>query len=263
MKNQIVKWTSIFTLCTVILVSFGGLKQVHSQKIIQKRVLKSYEKEEVAKLERQLLQLETLSSLVFSTERARVYILKLATIKIISLINNVGLLHQNTNLAYQSYILRYRFSNDLFKHIRLNQTNPKNATHRIVADILAIYSQVEKERGLNGSNLYSHFTEDIFKQIKELLQNASKIKAYNGDLQKIFNTLIAPTGKLLAKARQGDRPSVFAEGKKLYEQYKVYYPQFFTHHNNNKTFDLIFQIQGLLELFAEFAEVDWQKTNLK
>lgn len=250
-----------FKIITVLLASAISLTLTSLS--ANARTLKPYEAQEINSLKSQITQLDRLSDVVFATDRSRLYILKLANTKVISLIKNVGLLHQETTLAYQSYILRYRFSNDLFKHIKLNQTEhyQKSIAHAI-KNILQIHSDVEEARGLTGSNLYSHFTEDIFKQIKDLLQSAAKNQSINGELKSIFKKMVAPTGQLLAKAKQGDRPSVFAAGKKLYQQYKQYYPQLFKY-NNAKTFDIIFQIQGLLELYYEFAEVEWQNKNLK
>lgn len=248
----------------ILLFNVLATNMVYAQsKNLKTRVLKSYEKAEITRLQSQINSLDKLSDVVFSSDRSRIYILKLANLKIIELIKQQGMLNQNTSLAYQSYILRYRFSHDLFKHIKLEQSGSVNKkVEQSIDNILTIFSTTEEERGLNGSNLYSHFTEDIFKQIKDLLFNATKTEGVNKNLKNIFNTLIVPTGNLLAKAKQGDRPSVFAEGRKLYDQYRVFYPQFLKE-QNEKNFDIVFQIQGLLELYYEFAEIQWQKNNTK
>ena len=158
-----------------------------------------------------------------------------------------GLANTATMNEYEVLVLRYRYSHELFARIRTDWTGP------IIDGLLAEVAQMAHERGLDR-NPAVKTVKNIFMQIFQLV-NAALGETLPPGLAPRLRTLVPALGVAISAADLGDRPEAFAAATPVYKQIVELYPEFYAIRTSEPAYEDVVSIQGLAELYAEFAQL--------
>lgn len=197
------------------------------------------------------VQIELINSIEPFVERidlARLFVLKRASETVFNSIDKNGLGNAKTFQEYQKLIVAYRYSIAFMEQIRSVETTDA------VAGLLQINDLIIKEYGFDDSP-YTKITSSVFNQIYELIKQIRELNL-SPALQEGLAGLLAPVGKTIAIADQGDRPRTFEAAEPVYFQISALYPLFDEVAMSDVAFNLIMEIQGLNEFYAEYAQIE-------
>ncbi len=199
-------------------------------------------------------ELQRLSSLLQSTEKytervelARLFVLKQSIETVLASIEKYGMGHMQTIRDYQSLIVAFRFSGEFFTRVQTDNTRAA------IQEALQISQHIAEARGFDDSP-YTQITKSIFSQMKKLIDDLQGVALPPALLEKLY-ALRPGIGDVIAIASQGDRPKAFAAASALHSRIIALYPEFSTIAIANPAFEIILNIQGLNEFYAEFAQL--------
>jgi hypothetical protein len=156
----------------------------------------------------------------------------------------------------QNLIIQYRFSKVFF-----GWTTPVSLTSiyteetsETLAKLNTLSEQLVSDYGFDDSP-YTQITGNTFRQMQKLLAQAEDL-AIAPELKTQLRGLWPRIGQVISIAEQGDRPSAFAKSVPLVKTIRSFYPMFDAISSSQAGFQVILEIQGLNEFYAEFAQVE-------
>jgi hypothetical protein len=210
--------------------------------------LYSAEKEDaVAILNSQIAVIAKIKRFVDVQDLGRLIVLKNATQQTIDRINVDGIAHTRTLNEYLKQYITYKSSTAYFTYI----STPVIADY--VKQLYDIMDNIAHERGLDDFT-FNKMTYNTFSQMHILLTELVKGNV-SEELKAELNSLNVDFGHLLAIANSGDNIPTFKEGADMYHKIEALYPSLYTAANKGPLYDLILNIQGLNELYAEYAGI--------
>lgn len=192
---------------------------------------------------------ETIAPYVEQLDEARLIVIRKSAERVLTHVNSLGLGNFQTLSAYQQLIITYRFSVSFFKQIATSNSE------KLVVELVAIGAKIEKERGFDDSP-YTRITANVFSQQYQLFLQLRESTTLPNETKEKINALIAPLAKVIAVAKQGDRPKTFEAAYPVHEAIRELYPAFFEIQRGNAAFDVVMEIMGLHDFYAEFAQIN-------
>lgn len=156
----------------------------------------------------------------------------------------------------QGLIIQYRFSKVFFgwsEPRSLTSIYTEN-TAETLQKLKQLSEEVVSEYGYDDSP-YTQITANTFKQMQKLLKVAEDL-SFDNKLKTQMRSLWRPIGEVIAIAEQGDRPKAFALSVPLVKSIREMYPMFDAISSSNAGFQVILELQGLTEFYAEFAQME-------
>lgn len=212
----------------------------------------------------QIALIEAISPYVERIDLARLLVVKnsVAAVKTdmeANIANGKNEITFQTLRLIQNLIVQYRFSQVFF-----GWTEPRAITSiytEVTADQLAklktLSENMVNEYGYDDSP-YTQITANVFRQMQRLLQQLETLPI-NDELKTNLRSLWPPIGETIAVAEQGDRPNTFAKAIPVIAQIRTNYPMFDQISSSDAGFQMIMELQGLTEFYAEYAQVDQGK----
>lgn len=208
----------------------------------------SAEKEDaIAILNSQITLITKIKRFVDVQDLGRLIVLKNATQQTIDRINTDGITHTRTLNEYLKQYITYKSSTAYFSYIN---------TAVIALDVKKLYDIMDgiaKERGLDDFT-FNKMTYNTFSQMHLLLTELAKGNI-SEELKASLTTLNVDFGHLLATANSGDNIPTFKEGADMYHKIEALYPLLYQAASKGPVYDLILNVQGLNELYAEYAGI--------
>lgn len=202
-----------------------------------------------AQLAREVKLLSDIEKYVERIDLARLFVLKKSAQNVSDSIAQVGFSNMATMRKYQELIVAYRFSMAFFQQIESDDTKDD------IAELLRINDAISTARGFDDSP-YTQITASVFTQMHKLvLQLTDGGPALPEELKQKLSELKAPLGNLIAIAKEGDRPKTFEAAVPVYHKIEALYPEFNQVMSSHAAFNLVLEIQGLNEFYAEFAQI--------
>lgn len=196
-------------------------------------------------------QIEIIESMKFYVERkdlARLIVLEKSATHVIDTLHQNGLANMLTIRAYQEMLLSYQYSQSFFKQVSTK------STEKSISDLMAINAAISKARGFDQSP-YLTMIANILNNMNTLADQLNQLPV-DENLKKNVVALKPEMGRAIALARQGDRPKAFAAGISISKKLMGLYPLFNAVMASDEAFNVIMELQGLNELFAEYAQMD-------
>ncbi len=156
----------------------------------------------------------------------------------------------------QNLIIQYRFSTSFF-----GWQDPVPMTS-IYAPVIAsqlkelqeLSKQLENDYGFDDSP-YTQVTAQTFRQMHKLLQELDTLPIPL-QLKTDLRTLWPAIGETIAIAQLGDRPKTFEKAIQAIGTIRNLYSIFNQIATSAAGFNLVIELQGLSEFYAEYAQVD-------
>jgi hypothetical protein len=200
-------------------------------------------------LNQQIAIITKLEPWVELPELSRLYVLKRASAMTLSLVNQKGLGNMTTIRAYQNLIVTYRFSRDFLTRIT-NEVNKEQ-----IDQLVALEQQIATARGFDDSP-YTQITANVFTQLYQLVQTLSQLPLQDARFKTELQDLVPQLGKVIAIAKEGDRPHTFNAAVPVYDKIKALYPRFDEINRSDAAFNTTLEIMGLNEFYGEFAQAE-------
>lgn len=199
-------------------------------------------------LESLLTSLGKIELTVERYELGRLLILQKQIEKVRATIQARGLAHMATIREYQILIVNFRYSTAYLSRVSTDSTSGE------IASMLKTLDVIVEQRGFDDSP-YTQITLGVFTQLSKLLGELMNAPV-SPLLKSQMSALIPSIGQVMAVATQGDRPRTFAAAQPLTKQIQSLYPLFLQVSSNDQGFETILNIQGLVEFYAEFAQIE-------
>jgi len=202
----------------------------------------------MGQLQKQINLIGEIEPYVERLDIARLYVLKSATQVVLNSITSNGLGNKTTFQSYQHQIIKFRYSTSFFKAITTTQTTVP------IAEIQKIEEGIIKAFGWDDSP-YTQITADVFTQLHDLFEQLGKLPV----TQTLRDQVVAFTpelGRVIAIAKQGDRPKTFEAARPLYFKLTGLYNLMNEVAAADAAFPIVIEIQGLNEFYAEFAQIN-------
>jgi len=122
---------------------------------------------------------------------------------------------------------------------------------------LRISNDMAQDRGLKESP-YTQIIASIFLQIDDLMDSLKK-EEIPESLKEKLQAMKVELGRLIATAKQGDRPRTYEAAIPTYRKILTLYPEFSTISSPRSAFEYVLAIQSLNEIFAKVAQVKDQQ----
>jgi hypothetical protein len=201
----------------------------------------------VAKLQNQVVLLIKIKRFVDVQDQGRLIVLKNSTEQTINRIKTDGLIHTRTLNEYLKQYITYKSSTAYFSYIN------SSAIAMDVKSLYDIMDAISKERGLDDF-AFNKMTYNTFSQMHALIQEVMKGNI-DASFKEELNAINVDFGHLLATANGGDNIPTFKAGEEMYRKIEALYPKFFKVSNSGPLYDIILNIQGLNELYSEYAGI--------
>ncbi|MDO9181968.1 MAG: hypothetical protein Q7U04_06150 [Bacteriovorax sp.] len=201
----------------------------------------------VAKLTSQLTLITKIKRFVDTQDQGRLIVLKNSTEQTITAIKTNGLTHTKTLNQYLNQFVTYKTSTSYFSYIN---------TAVIAPDVKSLYDimdAITKERGLDDFT-FNKMTYNTFSQMHLLLQELAKGNI-SDELKSALANITVDFGHLLATANSGDNIPTFKAGAEMFHKIEALYPLLYQAASRGPVFDLILNVQGLNELYGEYAGI--------
>lgn len=201
----------------------------------------------IAKLTSQVVLINQIKRFVDVQDQGRLIVLKHATEQTINRIKIDGLIHTRTLNEYLKQYITYKSSTSYFNYVN---------SAVIAMNVKSLYNvmdSISKERGLDDFS-FNKMTYNTFSQMHALIQEVMKGNI-NTDLKEELTQINVDFGHLLATANLGDNIPTFKAGEEMYHKIEALYPKFFKISNSGPMYDIILNIQGLNELYSEYAGI--------
>ena len=182
-------------------------------------------------------------------ESARLNFIKRNVLAVKSSLEQNGLAHAATMRSYQQLIVAFRYSSSFLKQLE-SEFNSK-----AIKELFDISELIVKARGFDDTP-YTQITANVFSEMHQLFLQLQTLASLPADLKNQINALIPKLGNVIAIAKQGDRPKTFAAAVPLSKEITALYALFGRVQHANPAFDVILDIQGLNEFYAEFAQIE-------
>lgn len=209
----------------------------------------------------QIQQLDAIAPYVERTDYSRLLVIRKSVEQVIqSMEDNVAsglkeVTFQTLRLI-QNVIVQYRFSQVYF-----GWSEPKAVTSIYVEAVAANIDQLKilsdtivKEFGFDDSP-YTQITANTFRQMQRLLQQLETLpleQKFKDQLRALWPGI----GEVIAIAEQGDRPKTFEKAIPMVDELKKLYPLFNQVSAVDAAFEMVMELQGLNEFYAEFAQIE-------
>ena len=203
-----------------------------------------------ARLTRQVQLIESIEPYVERPDLARLYVLRSASQSVLASIEKNGLANKSTFGEFQKLIVAYRFSIAFFRQIETERSR------EWIVELLKINDDISKVHGFDDSP-YTQITLGVYTQMDKLLAQLNTLPI--SDALKVTLANVKPVlGEVLAmaKAKEGDRRTVYPVAEKAYIAVKELYPEFAKIAASDRAFEITLEIQGLNEFYGEFAEFE-------
>lgn len=161
----------------------------------------------------------------------------------------------------QNLIVQYRFSQVFF-----GWSTPRSSTSvytEYTSGALQKLNQLQQEMVVKfgyDDSPYTQITAQSFKQIQKLMYQLEDLpidSQFKADLRATWRDI----GEVIAISEQGDRPLAFKKSIPMLEKLRKLYPQFDQVSATNIGFPIVMEIQGLVEFYAEYAQVEQGEGN--
>lgn len=201
-------------------------------------------------LNQEIRLLTHMQRLVERHQLARLFVLKKSAENVLESIDKFGISNMQTMRKYQELIVAYRFSLAFFQEIETEDTRDE------IAQVLQLNDQISTARGFDDSP-YTQLTGSVFNQMHQLvLQLSDNNTSVSPELKQKLSDLKAPLGQVIAVAKEGDRPKTFDAAIPVYRRIEALYPDFNLIMSSHSAFNLVLEIQGLNEFYAEYAQIN-------
>lgn len=183
------------------------------------------------------------------TERARLGFIKKNLNLVKTSIQEKGLAHAATMRNYQQLIIAFRYSVSFFKQIETE------FSVKALKELSDINELIVKARGFDDTP-YTQITANVFTEMYQLVQQLSSLSNLPQGLQPKLQSLVPKIGNVIAIAKQGDRPKTFNTAIPLSQEITALYADFARVQHANPAFNIVLDIQGLNEFYAEYAQIE-------
>lgn len=201
----------------------------------------------IAKLQSQITIITKIKRFVDVQDQGRLIVIKNATEQTINRVKTDGLIHTRTLNEYLKQFITYKSSTAYFNYIN-------SAVIAIeVKKLYDIMDGISKERGLEDFT-FNKMTYNTFSQMHALIQEVLKANI-DPALKEELTAINVDFGHLLATANGGDNMPTFRAGEEMYRKIEALYPKFFKISNSGPLYDIVLNIQGLNELYSEYAGI--------
>ncbi len=164
----------------------------------------------------------------------------------------------STMRLMQNLIIKYKFSHVFFgweeEPSLFSIYTPMTADD--LEKLKSSYETLVSIFGFDASP-YTTITANTFHQMKKLLDDLEALPI-DENFKLSLRNLWPGVGRTIAIAEQGDRPCAFAAASGVVRMVRDMYPMFQTILTADVAFPLVMEFQGLVEFYAEFAQVDRQ-----
>ena len=204
--------------------------------------------ETIAALNLEIELIDAISVDVEHLDFARLTVLKLDIVRLIETIKTKGLFHRDSAVSFYSLTKRFEFSKSLFQFI--TSEHQKDNIQKLQSMATTLAGKYGYDIDFATRHTFNDFTQmkKLFLQLMDLPISDSlraKIRALDQHLIDV-----------LGPAKQyGDRPITFERGKETYFKIQALYPDLENLALGNAAFDIVVEIQGLNETYAEFAQI--------
>ena len=232
------KW--IFQTLTAFLLASGVVSTAFAQTSEKEQALQQISEIEAG--------LATIERTVEREDLGRLHLLKQQMAKLKTTVNARGISHMATIREYQVVIVSFRYSTAYFASIATEATEP------VIEGLSKIVARIVDERGFDDSP-YTHIAEGTFTQVHKLMMELMALPI-DPVLKAKLTELLPDVGRMMALSRQGDmRETVLNASVPLVLKLKELYPDFYRVGRHDRAFDVVLNIQGLVDFYADFAQV--------
>ncbi len=156
----------------------------------------------------------------------------------------------------QNLIVQYRFSQVFFGWTEPRSINSiyTDATKTPLAKLKELADGMVVEYGYDDSP-YTQITANTFRQMQRLLKQLEDLPLDPSFAERL-RALWMPIGETIAIAEQGDRPRAFEKAIAVVQAMRDLYPMFDEVSSSSAGFQMVLELQGLTEFYAEYAQVN-------
>ena len=202
-----------------------------------------------AQLNRAIILIDEILPSTEHLESARLNFIKRNFLVVKNSLQQNGLAHAATMRSYQQLIVAFRYSSSFLKQLE------SEFNTLAIKELFDINELIVKARGFDDTP-YTQITANVFSEMHQLFLQLQTLASLPADLKNQINALIPKIGNVIAIAKQGDRPKTFAAAVPLSKEITALYVTFGRVQHANPAFDVILDIQGLNEFYAEFAQIE-------
>lgn len=219
-----------------------------------------------APFEKQIALIDEISDVVERVDLPRLMIIRSSVDAVISDMK-ANLLAGRKEVTFHTA----RLMENLFAQYRISQsylgwTSPPSLTSIYteakapqIDELKQISDHLAVEYGLDNSShtSYTQITANIFRQMQGLLEKVQDLPL-DGQLKNQLRVLWRSTGDCIVTADQGTRLETVAKAVQVIKQIRDDYPLFDRISGSQPGFQMIVELRGLSELYAEFAGIQPQ-----
>jgi hypothetical protein len=154
----------------------------------------------------------------------------------------------------QELVIGFRFSRDLFMMIASQRTA------QAVAEMQNIGNQIARASGFDQSP-HTRITASVLGKLHELTVQISRLQIPESLAQRVRQTQPA-IGRVLSIAQGGDHAATFAAAGELLPQLRSLSADLNQVSSGNAAFMTALEIQGLIEYYSEFSQLDESTTGV-
>ena len=177
----------------------------------------------------------------------RLFLLRKITKIVLNNFKKHGLGNMTKIHSYQEMLIKFRYSRVFLSRIRSERVA------KWIDELGVIIEKINKARGFDNSP-YSKITYGIFNQITTLFKALKEIPNISDESSRVISKLIPKLARVVAIADQGDRRGAYDAGDKIYCEIKEHYNRFSNEFATGGPFEMMLEIRGLNEFYAEYAE---------
>lgn len=202
-----------------------------------------------AQLDRGLVLLDSLAPVAERVEAARINFIrrKLGSVK--TAIETNGLAHAGTMRSYQDLIVAFKYSNSFLKQME------SDSTKEALRELKLLSEEIREDRGFDDTP-YTQITASVFSEMYQRVNQLKSLANLPEDLVSELDRLVPELGNVIALAKQGDRPRTFDAAIPVSRKITALYSQLDRIQQSNPAFDVVLDLQGLNEFYAEYAQIE-------
>jgi hypothetical protein len=193
------------------------------------------------------VQISDLNACVSDTEKQdlpQLLALRVAAQTTLDSIQTNGLAHIETIQAMQSLVISYRFSKDLWNHIRTAGNS------RYIDQAQGLANEIAQATGLDQS-VFSKITALVFYQVASQVRQIPKETKISDTLQTELKNLMAPLGRLIGIAQLGDNLKTLREGEAMFKTIEALDQDLDKVSVSDAAYETISTIRGLNEYYGK------------
>ncbi|MFM8315859.1 MAG: hypothetical protein ACKOA8_16380, partial [Deltaproteobacteria bacterium] len=203
----------------------------------------------IEQLDRAVYLIEGIQRPAEQLDKARLGFIKRNALMVKSSVQEKGLAHAATMRSYQQLIVAFRYSSSFLKQLATEYSG------EAIKELVDIHEAIVKARGFDDTP-YTQITANVFGEMYQLVKQLSTVSVLPAGLKPKLDALIPKIGNVIAIAKQGDRPKTFKAAVPLSQEITALYGDLGKVQHANSAFDIVLDIQGLNEFYAEFAQIE-------